>query len=210
MSLDSLLTCFNFFWGSKPKLLHPVFSTYYIRKIWQYMIVQLKPTADINKLEVVMAIIRFQPLFNDIELIRRQMDQIFDNMVGSVQGSETWQPAIELKEADDELVLRVELPGIEGKDLDVQVRRDAVVISGETTVEKTENKETYIRSEFRYGKFQRAISLPVPIQNDQVKANFTNGVLTLNMPKHEAVKNTVVKLNFGENQPILDASENRA
>jgi HSP20 family protein len=157
-----------------------------------------------------MAIIRFQPLFNDIELIRRQMDQIFDNMVGSVQSSEAWQPAIELKEADDELVLRVELPGIEGKDLDVQVRRDAVVISGETTVEKTENKETYIRSEFRYGKFQRAISLPVPIQNDKVKANFTNGVLTLNMPKHEAVKNTVVKLNFGENQPILDTSENRA
>ena len=63
----------------------------------------------------------------------------------------------------------------------------------------------YYHSEFHYGKFKRTISLPVPVQNDKVEAEYKNGILTLTLPKVEEVVNRVVKVNLGEeNQPTAE------
>jgi HSP20 family protein len=146
-----------------------------------------------------MALIRWQP-FSEIETLRRQMDQMFDEIAGSDrQSSKTWQPAIELQDTEDNLILRAEIPGVEGKDLDVRVTREAIAIGGEHRFEKKTDEKGFFRSEFRYGSFQRVIPLPVPIQNDQVKADFNNGILTLTLPKVAEAKRTVVKLNLGNN-----------
>jgi HSP20 family protein len=118
----------------------------------------------------------------------------------------TWQPAIELQDTDDNVILRAEIPGIEGKDLDVRVTREAVAITGEHRYEKKAEEKGFFRSEFRYGKFGRVIPLPVAVQNDQVKADFTNGILTLTLPKVEAAKNRVVKLNLAEPATAIEAS----
>ncbi len=83
---------------------------------------------------------------------------------------------------------------MEAKDLDIQVTADRVAISGERKSEI--NDKT--RSEFRYGKFQRVIPLPVRIQNTNVTAEYKNGILNLTLPKAEAEKNKVVKVNLGE------------
>jgi HSP20 family protein len=149
-----------------------------------------------------MTLIRWQP-WQEIDVLRRQFDDLFEElapisrMAGRTNGH-PWTPAIELKSSDDAVVLRAELPGLEAKNLDVQVTREAVAISGEYKSEtKTEDKEHQIhRSEFRYGSFHRVVALPTAVQNDQVKAEFKDGVLTLTMPKVEAEKPKVVKLNL--------------
>jgi HSP20 family protein len=142
-----------------------------------------------------MTIIRWQP-FQEIDALHRQMDRIFDDMLKVKRQPEmTWKPAVELQNTNDNLILRVQIPGVEAKDLDIQVAREAVAIAGE---QRYENKG-HIRSEFRYGKFQRVIPLPVAIQNDQVQAEYKNGILTLTLPKVAEARQKVVKINLADN-----------
>lgn len=152
-----------------------------------------------------MALIRWQP-FQEMETLRRQMDRMFDEMAGLNPGyQEIWKPAIELKNTDDAIILRAEIPGIEGKDLDVRVTREAVAISGEHRYERKTEEQSFFRTEFRYGKFQRVIPLPVAIQNDRVQADFTNGILTLTLPKVQSANKHVVKLNLAEQPEPAEA-----
>ncbi|PPS45569.1 Hsp20/alpha crystallin family protein [Chroococcidiopsis sp. TS-821] len=145
-----------------------------------------------------MALIRWQP-FQEIETLRRQMDRVFDELAGSNQQLETfWKPAVELKDTEDNLILRAEIPGVEGKDLDVQVTREAVAIRGEYRREQQAQERGLFRSEFRYGKFQRVVGLPVAIQNDRVQAEFKNGILTLTLPKVTEARRKVVKVNIAD------------
>lgn len=155
-----------------------------------------------------MALIRWQP-FQEMETLRRQMDRMFDEMTQVDRGNQVvWQPAIELQTTDENVILRAEIPGVEGKDLDVRVTREAVAIAGEYRYEKKDEQKGVFRTEFRYGKFHRVIPLPAAVQNEQVQADFTNGILTLTLPKVEAAKNRVVKLNLTE-QPAeaIEASK---
>lgn len=164
-----------------------------------------------------MALLRWQP-WHEMETLRRQMDQLFDELApisstASINYSNRapWSPAIELKHTDTELVLRAELPGVNANDLDIQVTRDAIAISGEYTSETKTEDNRVIRSEFRYGNFHRVIPLPIAVRNDQVKAEFKDGILTLNLPKLEADRPKVVKINLNGNttEPILTPSQNR-
>jgi len=83
-----------------------------------------------------MALIRWQP-FQEVETLRRQMDHMFDELIGSERQSATsWQPAIELQDTEDNLMLRAEIPGVDGKDIDIHVTREAVAISGEHRFEE--------------------------------------------------------------------------
>ncbi|MBE8998885.1 MULTISPECIES: Hsp20/alpha crystallin family protein [unclassified Nostoc] len=105
-------------------------------------------------------------------------------------------PAAELQETDDAIYLKLELPGLEAKDLDIQVTEDTVHISGERKSEtKTQNNGT-TKSEFYYGKFQRVIPLSARVQNTNVTADYKNGILNLTLPKSEREKNKVVKVNL--------------
>ncbi len=154
-----------------------------------------------------MALIRWQP-FQEMETIRHQMDKMFDEIAGlnREMTTKTWSPAVELEDTNDNLILRAEVPGLEGKDLDIQVAREAVSIAGETRYENKSEERGYLRSEFRYGKFQRTIPLPTAIKNDQVKAEFKNGILILTMPKAEEAKNKVVKINLADDKTALPNS----
>lgn len=145
-----------------------------------------------------MALIRWQP-FQEIETLRQQMDRMFDEMAGLKHEQQTtWQPAVELKDTEDSVILRAEIPGVEGKDLDVRVTREAVAIAGEHRYEKKAEDKGYFRTEFRYGKFGRVIPLPVAVQNDQVQAQFKDGILTLTLPKVTEARRQVVKVNLAD------------
>lgn len=144
-----------------------------------------------------MRLVRLQP-FHEMETLRRQMDRVFDELAQvNPDRPNVWSPAIELHDRENSLILRAEIPGVEGKDLDIQVTREAVSISGEHRYEKQTEEKGFYHSEFRYGKFQRTIQLPVPIQNDKVEAEFKNGILTLTLPKLEELQRKVVKVNLG-------------
>lgn len=148
---------------------------------------------------LVMALIRWQP-FPEMETLRRQMDKVFDEMVSVNRQAEiSWKPALELQDTEENVILRAEIPGVEAKDIDVRVTREAVAIAGEHRYEKKVSDKGYFRTEFRYGKFQRAIALPVAVQNDKVQAEFKDGILTLTLPKVTEARHKVVKVNLTDN-----------
>lgn len=159
-----------------------------------------------------MSLIRWQP-WRELELLRQQMDQVFNELsrneseLGLPLGGRetTWIPAIELKETDTELILKAQLPGVSADDLDVQVMQEAISIAGEHHDEKRTEEKGLLRSEFRYGRFQRLIPLPVPVQNEQVKAEFNHGVLMLTLPKMTATPRKVVKVNLGLQEKAREA-----
>lgn len=157
-----------------------------------------------------MALIRWQP-FREIETLRRQFDDLFDELSGTNrESSMSWMPAVELEDKDENLILRVQLPGIEPKDLDVRVTREAVYMAGEHRQEQKSEERGLFRSEFRYGRFERVIPLPAHIQNDQVQSEYKNGILTLTLPKVQEAQRRVVKLNFSDSGQAIAGSENQA
>jgi HSP20 family protein len=154
-------------------------------------------------------LVRYWQPWREIESLRRQMDNVFDELTQTSNSEASWTPAVELKDNGDTLVLRAQLPGLEAKDLDIQVTREAVSLAGEHRHQEKTEKDGFFRSEFRYGKFQRVIPLPVAVQNDRVEAAYKDGILSLTLPKVEEVRNKAVKINLaGTEQPAqtLEAS----
>ena len=136
-------------------------------------------------------LVRFQPL-QEIEEVRRQFDRLFRDFANIEQESPKggWVPASELRDDGDHLTLKLSLPAVEAKDLDIQVTKDSLTIAGERHLERQEesSEKGYYWSEISYGKFRRVFALPVAIENEQVKADYSNGILTLTLPKANEVK----------------------
>jgi HSP20 family protein len=151
-------------------------------------------------------LVRYWNPWREIETLGRQIDQVFDELTPSRHKLDFWTPAVELEDAGDNLVLRAQLPGMDAKDLDIQVTHEAVAISGEHRQEEKSDRKGYFRSEFRYGKFRRVVPLPVAIQNTKVQADYKDGILTLTLPKVEAVRNQVVKLNLAQPDAPADSA----
>jgi HSP20 family protein len=147
-------------------------------------------------------LVRYWQPWREMETLRRQLDQVFDELPRfdrpQTALQTTWTPAVELEDAGNHFVLRAQLPGIEAKDLDIQVSKKAVAIRGEHRQEQKSEENGFFRSEFRYGNFQRIVPLPVAIQNDQVQAEYKDGVLHLTLPKVTEAQNSVVKINLAE------------
>ncbi|MEM6402451.1 MAG: Hsp20/alpha crystallin family protein [Cyanobacteria bacterium P01_D01_bin.116] len=145
-----------------------------------------------------MALIRYNP-WQEINALQRSFNSLFDDMLapeGSDFANLSKVPAAELSETDDAVNLKLEVPGINAKDLDIQVTENAVSIRGERKEETTTEENGTKRSEFRYGKFERVIPLPTRIQNTDVKADYKDGILNLHLPKAQEEKNKVVKVNL--------------
>ncbi len=147
-----------------------------------------------------MALVRWNP-WREMATLEQQMNRLFDEAVVPATGGErsfVRVPAAEMEETKDAIHLKLEVPGIEAKDLDVQVTENAVSISGERKEETKTEENGVTKSEFHYGKFQRVIPLPARIQNTQVQAEYKDGILSLTLPKSEEEKNKVVKVNLEE------------
>lgn len=147
-----------------------------------------------------MPLMRWEPL-REIDSLQREMNRLFDSF--STDGSpmertnSAFVPLAEMQETADAVKLKLEVPGIEAKDIDIQVTAEAVAISGERKSEIKTEEKGMTRTEFRYGTFRRVIPLPVRIQNTNVTADYKDGILTLTLPKAEEEKNKVVKVSLG-------------
>ena len=107
-------------------------------------------------------------------------------------------PAAELRLDKEAVYLRLELPGIEAKDLDIEVTEKAVSISAERKTEHKNEANSTFKSELHYGNFHRVIPLPARVQNTNVTADYKDGILNLTLPKTEAEKHKVVKVSLGD------------
>jgi HSP20 family protein len=147
-----------------------------------------------------MALIRWEP-FREIDSLQHEMNRLFESLTPTTPRSEgrglAFVPPAEMHETPEAIHLDLEVPGMDAQDLDVQVTAEAVSISGERKVETKSEENGATRTEFRYGKFQRVIPMPTRIQHDNVQAEYKNGILSLTLPKAEAEKNKVVKVNVG-------------
>ncbi len=148
-----------------------------------------------------MALIRWTPL-REIDELQKEMNRFFNTLAPATRmdGEQeifSFVPAAELTETPESLHLKLEVPGLEAKDLDVEVMADEVRISGERKSQNQTEENGITRTEFRYGKFHRVIPLTIRIDNTNVTAEYKDGILTLTLPKAEAEKNKVVKVNLG-------------
>jgi HSP20 family protein len=146
-----------------------------------------------------MALVRWQP-FQEIDTLQRQMNRLFDELMPMTReggNGIAFVPSAEMEETADAIRLKLEIPGMDAKDLNIEVSAEAISISGERKSETKSEEKGVTRTEFRYGKFQRVIPLSTRIQNDKVEAEYKDGILNLTLPKAEEEKSKVVKVNLG-------------
>jgi HSP20 family protein len=162
-------------------------------------LIRWDPFREIERLDPFRDAERSDP-FRDVSSLQRQINRLFDRLIptdGGERAGLNFIPAAELEETEEALNLRLEVPGLEPKDINVEVTPESVVISGERKTESRTEENGVTRSEFRYGKFQRIIPLPSLVQNDKVHAEYQNGILRLNLPKAESERHKAVKVNLG-------------
>jgi HSP20 family protein len=152
----------------------------------------------IKRWEPFAGIRRWEP-FREMETLRREMDNLFERMIpygNEEQLGIAFIPTVEIEDKNDTITLKLEIPGMDAKDLNVQVSDTAVSVSGERKSESKTEEKGMIRSEFRYGKFERVIPLPAHVQNDRVQAEYKHGLLQLTLPKAEGEKQQVVQVKI--------------
>eukprot|EP01023_Acetabularia_acetabulum_P062107 TRINITY_DN7592_c0_g1_i1.p2 TRINITY_DN7592_c0_g1~~TRINITY_DN7592_c0_g1_i1.p2 ORF type:complete len:164 (-),score=41.71 TRINITY_DN7592_c0_g1_i1:262-753(-) len=133
-------------------------------------------------------------MLRDIDELHDRMSQMMDMMVshphsisevpsGAIAAAEKYPLAVDVRETENEYILKADVPGIPKEEIKIQVMEDGTVcLSGERKMEKTEEKEGYYKSERSYGKFSRTFKLP-NINTEEVKAKYDNGELMLTAPK---------------------------
>jgi HSP20 family protein len=139
-----------------------------------------------------MNLVRWNP-FSELNLLQSQMNRLFDTAMqgwpdlsnGTTGG---WSPAADIYESDSELVVNVDLPGVDPAAVDVRVENSVLSIRGERHLDDIQNKENFHRVERSSGPFARSFTLSTSVDADKIRANYKAGVLSITLPKAEAAK----------------------
>jgi HSP20 family protein len=99
-----------------------------------------------------------------------------------------WAPVVDVSETPDEIILEAELPGMKKDEIEIQLNGDTLLLRGERRFEQTQRGEQFHRIERQYGAWQRSFQIEVPIDAQKVAASYEQGVLTVRLPKAEALK----------------------
>jgi HSP20 family protein len=119
---------------------------------------------------------------------------IFDDDFFPVMNNRTSSmPAVNIREDDKKFVLDLAIPGIDKKDLKIDINEDLLTISSETKDENEESKDGYKRKEFSYSSFCRSFQIPENVNRDSIEANYKDGVLNVTLPKVEEEKHKVAR-----------------
>ncbi|MFQ5770989.1 MAG: Hsp20/alpha crystallin family protein [bacterium] len=139
-----------------------------------------------------MYLTRWNPA-RDLLGITEEMNRLVDNVFkGDTREASlfkgSWSPVVDISEDNDNFYLHVELPGLKREDVKVRYEEGLLTVTGEKKAEKEEKDVNYHRVERSYGKFERSFRVPSRIINDKIDADFSNGVLTITLPKAEEIK----------------------
>jgi len=122
------------------------------------------------------------PTFGRLTSLQDELDRLFESpMTG-------WAPALDVYEDKESFSIRVELPGMKREDIEVSLQDGALIISGERKEEKVHEDISIHRQERFYGRFTRALTLPMAVAGDKVKAQYKDGILAVTLPKAEEAK----------------------
>ncbi len=144
----------------------------------------------------------FESIHNELNNFLRDtfMHPSFANPL-NVKKNSIWRPAVEIKQNDKEYKVKVQLPGVNKDDIEVELDNDFMTITAEIEEEKEQKEEKEMNEkfhtcEFRYGKYQRTISFDHPIKSDEAQAEYKNGVLCIKIPKQGIEQTKVKKLEI--------------
>lgn len=139
---------------------------------------------------------------NSLEHLHDEFDRMVDRVFGQGDpeflSGDLFAPPVDVVEKGDQIRVRMEIPGLDAEDLDVQVEGDRLIISGEKKEEEKDEKDNTWRYECRYGSFRRVIPLPARVDSGGVKAKFRRGVLRLKLPKTKASETQKVVVHNGD------------
>lgn len=140
-----------------------------------------------------MHLIRFNPM-RDLFSRRNRMSQIFDDFGSPTHGSDetmsvwNWKPLVDIYDNDENIVITAELPGINKENIKVDVKDRVLTLKGERLSENEVKEDSYHRRERVYGKFERAFTLPVEVDPEEIQADYKDGILKINIPKPKEQK----------------------
>lgn len=144
-----------------------------------------------------MGIKKWDPL-KDILLLQERMGRIFDEALLKYKGcpvtGAAWFPPVDIYETEEQVILKAELPGVDIKDIQVEVKESTIVLKGERRHAKNRPHESYHRMERFYGTFYRAFSLPYRVDEGGITAEITDGVLRISVPKVEEISPNAVRV----------------
>jgi HSP20 family protein len=148
------------------------------------------------------SISRWDP-YRGLVSLQDQVNRLFEDTVIQRRTGQadlaSWAPAADIYETENDLVAKVDLPGVQETDIDIRVENNTLAIRGERQFEKEVSEDSYLRVERAFGTFTRSFSLPNIVKVENIRASLQNGVLTLRMPKREEAKPKQIKISVSTN-----------
>jgi len=144
-------------------------------------------------------ITRWDP-FRDLAALQNRMNRLFEEQYGGREDLTTgaFVPPVDIYEDEHGITLKLEVPGVDQKDLDIKVENNVLSVSGERKFEKEEKEENFHRVERRYGSFTRSFTLPNTVSTEDVQADYDSGVLKIRLAKRAEAKPKQIKVNIGQ------------
>jgi HSP20 family protein len=145
-----------------------------------------------------MAVVRWDP-FRDINVLQDRMNRLFEDAGRGWRSEEpaaanTWSPAVDIFEAQGEIVVKAELPGMDRKDITLNLENNVLTLKGDRRFEKETKEENYHRIERAYGGFSRSFSIPATVDEEKIRADYKDGVLKIILPKKEQAKPKQIRI----------------
>jgi HSP20 family protein len=142
---------------------------------------------------------RWEP-FREFTTLQDRINRVFRDTYSEGSRDESlatssFAPAVDVYEDEHNVTLKVEVPGIDEKDIDIRLENNTLTVHGERKIEKEEKEENYRRVERQYGSFTRTFTLPATVDSDNVSANYDKGVLTITLPKKAEAKPKQIKVS---------------
>ncbi len=159
-------------------------------------------------------ITRWDP-FREFSTLQDRMNRLFRESYGPEGREEaltntSFAPPVDVYEDEHSVNLKIEVPGIDEKDIDVRIENNVLTVHGERKFEKEEKEENFRRVERQYGSFTRTFSLPTTVDAEQVEADYDKGVLKIKLPKKAEAKPKQIKVNVGSQKTLEGKGPSRA
>jgi HSP20 family protein len=157
---------------------------------------------------------RWDP-FREFVTLQDRMNRLFRDSYGTEGGEEaltstTFAPPVDVYEDEHSVTLKIEVPGIEEKDIDVRIENNTLTVHGERKFEKEEKEENFRRVERQYGSFTRTFTLPNTVDHENVQADYDKGVLKVKLAKKAEAKPKQIKVNVGSQKTLESKAPSKA
>ncbi|HEX9112100.1 MAG TPA: Hsp20/alpha crystallin family protein [Terriglobales bacterium] len=157
---------------------------------------------------------RWDP-FREFVTLQDRMNRLVRDSFGNEGREEaltttTFAPPVDVYEDEHNVTLKIEVPGIEEKDIDVRIENNTLTVHGERKFEKEEKEENYRRVERQYGSFTRTFTLPNTVDQESVQADYEKGVLKIKLAKKAEAKPKQIKVNVGSQKTIESKGPSKA